>query len=197
VPKIVDADEQRALIREAARAVFARRGVGGTGLARIAAEAGISRTGVYHYYPDKETLVRDLARELLADEERFFEEALRAPGHIEARITRLADGVLERFAAWAEYGRPLLEIWAQEARRLRPLLERLREALAALIVEGQRSGEIARELAPQETAALLIALIDGLMLQVFIDPARVPPSRALRAALVATLRRILQVEGAR
>jgi AcrR family transcriptional regulator len=197
VPKIVDAAEQRARIREAARAVFARRGVGGTGLGHIAAEAGVSRTGVYHYYPDKQALVRDLARELLAEEDRLFEAALRAPGDVEDRIARLADGVLERFLAWAEYGRPLLEIWAQEARRLRPMLRRLREALAALIREGQRRDEIARELAPDETAVLLVGLIDGLMLQVFIDPAGVSPSKAMREALVATLRQILRVENSR
>jgi AcrR family transcriptional regulator len=195
MPKIVDAAEQRARIREAARVVFARRGVGGTGLAHVATQAGVSRTGVYHYYADKEELVRDLARELLAEEEHLFSEALRAPGTVEDRIVRLADGVLERFVSWAEYGRPLLEIWAQDARRLRPVLQRLRETLAGLIREGKRKGEIARELAPNETAALLVAVIDGLMLQVFIDPAGVSPSKAMREALVATLRRILHVEG--
>jgi AcrR family transcriptional regulator len=197
VPKIVDADEQRARIRDAARLVFARRGVGGAGLAQVAARAGISRTGVYHYYADKDALVRDLARELLAEEERLFEAALLAPGGVEERIERLADGVLARFVAWAQYGRPLLEIWAQETRRLRPLFRRLRKALAALIEEGQRRGEIAPELPPRETAALLVGVIDGLMLQVFIDPAGVPASRVMRDALVATLRRILRAEDAR
>lgn len=197
MPKIVDADEQRARIRDAARLVFARRGVGGAGLAQVAARAGISRTGVYHYYADKDALVRDLARELLAEEERLFEAALLAPGGVEERIERLADGVLARFVAWAQYGRPLLEIWAQETRRLRPLFRRLRKALAALIEEGQRRGEIAPELPPRETAALLVGVIDGLMLQVFIDPAGVPASRVMRDALVATLRRILRAEDAR
>ncbi len=197
MPKIVDADEQRARIRDAARIVFARRGVGGAGLAQVAARAGISRTGVYHYYADKDALVRDLGRELLAEEERLFEAALLAPGGVEERIERLADGVLGRFVAWAHYGRPLLEIWAQETRRLRPLFRRLREALAALIEEGQRQGEIAPALPPRETAALLVGVIDGLMLQVFIDPAGVPASRVMRDALVATLSRILRAEDAR
>jgi len=197
MPKVVDAAEQRARIRAAARTVFARRGVAGTGLARIAAEAGISRTGVYHYYPDKETLVRDLAGELLDEEERFFEEALRAAGGVGDRIRRLADGVVERFSAWSHYGRPLLEVWSQEARRLRPLLRRLRETLAALIREGQRAGEIDRSLPPDETAALLVALIDGLMLQVFVDPQGVPPTRRMREALAASLHSMLRTEDAR
>ena len=192
MPKVVDADEQRALIRGAARAVFARRGVAGTGLAHVAAQAGVSRTGLYHYYPDKAALVRDLARELLEEEERLFQAALEAPGSVAERIERLADGVVERFAAWASFGRPLLEIWARDARRMRPVLRRLRAALATLIAEGQRRGEIARTLAPAETAALLVGLIDGLMLQVFIDPDGVPPTRGIRDSLAETLARILQ-----
>ena len=192
MPKVVDADDQRARIRGAARAVFARRGVAGTGLAQIAAQVGVSRTGLYHYYPDKATLVRDLARELLEEEERMFQAALEAPGSVAERIERLADGVVDRFVAWASFGRPLLEIWARDTRRMRPVLRRLRAALAALIADGQRRGEIARTLAPDETAALLIGLIDGLMLQVFIDPAGVPPSRAIRDSLAETLGRILR-----
>jgi AcrR family transcriptional regulator len=197
MPKIVDPGEQRARLRAAARVVFARRGIAGTGLGHVAAEAGISRTGIYHYYADKEALVRDLAKELLVEEERLFEQALRAPGDVKERVAHLADGVLDRFAEWAQAGRPMLEIWAQETRRLRPLLRRLRETLAALIAEGQQRGEIDKDLRPAETAALLIALIDGLMLQVLVDPAGVPPSKAMRNALAAALRRILHTERSR
>lgn len=191
MPKIVDVAEQRARIREAALSAFARRGVAATGLAQIASAAGISRTGLYHYYPDKDALVRDLARDLLAEEERLFELALSISGRADERVQRLADGVLEKFVSWAHYGRPLLEIWARETQRLRPLLRRLREKLAALIEEGQAAGEIAAHLPPVETAALLIGLIDGLMIQVFIDPESVRSSKAMRAALVTALRRIL------
>lgn len=194
MPKVVDAVEQRARIRAAARVVFSRRGVAGAGLAQIAQEAGISRTGVYHYYSNKEAVVRDLAQELLDEEERLFEQALEAAGNVEERIERLADGVLERFAAWSHYGRPLLEVWAQESRRLRPLLRRLRETLATLIRNAQREGEVDRALSPDETAALLVALIDGLTIQVFVDPSGVPASRKMREALAKALRSILLKE---
>jgi AcrR family transcriptional regulator len=197
VPKVVDADEQRARIRTAARTVFARRGVAGTGLAQIAEQAGVSRTGVYHYYRDKEALVRDLAEELLAEEERLFAQALDAPGAVEDRIQRLADGVVERFAAWSEYGRPLLEVWAKESRRLRPLLRRLRDNLASLIRGAQQDGVIDRSLPPNETAALLVALIDGLMIQVFVDPRGIPPSPVMREALAEAIRSILLQGGSR
>ncbi|HIE60581.1 MAG TPA: TetR family transcriptional regulator, partial [Microbacterium sp.] len=41
MPKIVDAEVQRDEIRDAARRVFAERGVRGTGLAPVAAAAGM------------------------------------------------------------------------------------------------------------------------------------------------------------
>jgi AcrR family transcriptional regulator len=193
MPKIVDAGEQRARIRQAARAVFARRGLKGTGLAHVAAEVGMSRAGMYHYYADKHALVRDLGRELLAEEERLFAEALSASGTVVERIERLAGAVVERFAAWADVGRVLLEVWATDAQRLRPLLRRLRSNLATLIRDGQRRGEIDATLAPLETAAVLIGAIDGLMLQVLIDPQQVPPTAAVRRALAAALHRILGI----
>jgi AcrR family transcriptional regulator len=191
MPKIVDVAEQRARIRDAARRAFAREGVAGAGLARIAKQAGISRTGIYHYYPNKEALVRDLARELLAEEERLFENALGTSGPVDMRIAALVDAVIQRFFAEAQYGRPLLEIWAGQTRQLRPLLRRLRTQLAALIKEGQRNGELAADLVPLETATMIVALMDGLMFQVFIDPNGVPPSAALRRALEPILRRAL------
>ena len=194
MPKVVDRNEQRALIREAARTVFAQRGLKGTGLAHVAAEAGVSRAGLYHYYADKSALVRDLARELLAEEERLFAGALTEPGPVVQRIDRLADAVIDRFAAWAELGPVLLEVWASDARRLRPLLRRLREHLAELIRQGQRSGEIDRALSPLATAALLVSAVDGLMMQVLIDPDAVPPTSATRRALVTALRRMLGAE---
>ena len=194
MPKVVDADAQRARIRAAARRVAARRGLAATGLARVAAEAGISRPALYHYYTDKNALLRDVARELLDEEERLFEVALARPGRVPERIGRLADAVVARFAAWAGSGRALLSTWAEDAARLRPLLRRLRSALAALIREGQGEGEIDPALHPEETAALLVGLIDGLMLQVFIDPRHVPATPRMRDALAGSLRRILQPE---
>jgi AcrR family transcriptional regulator len=183
MPKVVNVADQRARIRDAARRAFARGGVASGGLGRIAEQAGISRTGIYHYYPNKDALVRDLARELLAEEEVLFERALSGTGAVDDRIVALVDTMTQRFFSWSEYGQPLLEIWASEARRLRPLLRRLRRQLAALIKEGKARGDIATDLVPMETATMLVALMDGLMFQVFIDPTGVPHSKQLRRAL--------------
>ena len=91
MPKLVDARVQRAEIRDAARRVFSRRGVAGTGLAHVAAAAGMGRSSLYHYYPDKASLLRDLVRDLLREEEAIFLDALRGAGAPLERIERLVE----------------------------------------------------------------------------------------------------------
>jgi TetR/AcrR family transcriptional regulator len=197
VPKVVDRDEQRARIRGAARAVFARRGLSRTGLAHVASAAGISRPTLYHYFADKQALVRDLAAELLEEEERLFAQALAAPGPLVPRLERLADAVVDRFGAWAKHGGALLEAWAEDPRGVRALLRRVRSDLASMIGAAQRAKEIVPGARPEDLALMIIGLIDGLMLQVFLDPKGVPPTRATKRALRDVLVRVLRGEETR
>jgi AcrR family transcriptional regulator len=196
MPKVVDHDEQRARIRFAARSVFARRGLARTGLAHVASEAGVSRPTLYHYFADKQALVRDLAAELLAEEGELFARALATHGPLLDRLERLAEAVVDRFAAWADHGGALLEAWADDPQRVRATLRVVRADLASMIRRAQRDREIAAGSArPEEAALMIVGLIDGLMLQVFLDPKGVPPTRAVKRALRDALARILQPEG--
>lgn len=197
LPKVVDRDEQRARIRSAARAVFARRGLSQTGLAHVASAAGVSRPTLYHYFADKQALVRDLAAELLEEEERLFAQALAASGPIVGRLERLAEAVVDRFGAWAHHGGALLEAWADDPRGVRTLLRRVRSDLASMIGEAQRAKAIASGARPEELALMIIGLIDGLMLQVLLDPKGVPPTRATKRALRDALVRVLRAEKTR
>jgi AcrR family transcriptional regulator len=191
MPKVVDEREKRREIRGAARRVFSKRGLVGTGLTHVAAAAGISRANLYNYYPDQAALVRDLADELLAEEDALFLAALEEEGSPLERIERLAGVATDLFGRWAEAGTLLLQIWANEPRRVRPLLRTVREVLADLIREGQRQGEIHRRLAPEPAAAVVVALIDGVLLQFFIDPRAFSESEALRRTVIHSVRRTL------
>jgi AcrR family transcriptional regulator len=192
VPKIVDEEQRRGRIRAAAREVFSRRGLATTGLAHVAAAAGMRRSTLYHYYADKAALVRDLADDVLAEEEAVFEAALEAEGSALERIARLADGVIRLFEARVALGRILLELWASEPRRIRPTLRRVRKALAELIRIGQEQEEIAAELDPDVTALLLVSLMDGLLIQVFLDPQAVRAGARLRRSFGRAVRRVLE-----
>jgi AcrR family transcriptional regulator len=193
MPKIVDSQAQRRVIRRAARRVFSRRGVRGAGLVHVARLAGMARASIYHYYPDKASLVRDLVRELLREEEILFATALRdAKGNPLQRIERLAGELTELFADWAALGKMLVELWSTAAAMFKPFFRRIRRDLAELIVEGQSSGEIERELDPDAAAAAVIALIDGMLLQRMLEGAAFQEEAAIRHVLTGSVRKILR-----
>jgi AcrR family transcriptional regulator len=193
MPKIVDSEAQRRVIRRAARSVFSRRGVKAAGLAHVARLAGIARASIYHYYPDKASLVRDLVRELLAEEESFFAAALRnAEGSALQRIEHLAGELTQLFADWARLGKMLMELWSTAAGMFRPFFRRIRRDLAELIAEGQVSGEIDRDLDPEVAAAAVIALIDGMLLQKMVDAGALQDGTAVREVLVRCARKMLR-----
>lgn len=190
MPKVVDAAEQRREIRRAARDVFRRRGV--VGLTHVAEAAGVGRSSLYHYYPDKGALVRDLLRDLIREEETLFRAALSGEGRPLRRIERLVAAMPALFGEWARAGRLLLELRAKDARLFRGFFRRIRGTLAAVIREGQQSGEIDAALDPELAAATVIGAIDGLLLQDLVDASAFPDSDALGVALVGMVRKGLR-----
>jgi AcrR family transcriptional regulator len=191
MPKLVDAAAQRREIRRAAQRVFARCGVAGTGLAHVAEAAGMGRSSLYHYYSDKEALLRDLVHDLLAEEERLFDAAIDGEGSALARINRLTAQLAGVFDEWATAGRLLTELRTRWADPFRPFFRRARRRLAALIADGQRAGEIDASLDPGLAAAVAVGAVDGLLLQILVDPRAFGDSGALSDALVRAVHKAL------
>jgi len=190
MPKLIDATEQRRQIREAARAVFARQGLRGTGLAHVARAAGMGRSSLYHYYPDKDALLRDLVVETLADERALFRSCLGGPGTSLDRVLRLVDALVALFDAWAVVGRLLLELRLDDVKPFRRFFREVRDELAGVLREGQATGELDASLDAELAAATLIGAVDGLLFQHFLDPRAVDPG-ALRQALRRTVEKVL------
>ncbi len=191
MPKIVDAEDQRRVIRRAALSVYARRGIEGTGLAHVAEAAGMGRSSLYHYYPDKKSLVCDILSELLAEEEAMFASVAEGEGSSRERIERLIRALLDTLEPWASVGRMILELRASETRRFRGLFERIRGHLAETIAEGQGRGEIDPALDPSVAASTIIGIIDGLFVQYMIDPRVFPDQQELADELSRTLNKML------
>lgn len=191
-PKQVDPDRQRRRIREAAREVFARSGLSGTGLRHVAAEAGMTRSNLYHYYPDKEALVRDLADSLLDEERRLFERTLREKGSVRERLEKLLLDVVDLYRDRTAESRLLLELWAAELDHMGTLVAQYREALAKLLRLARDAGEIDEGIEPAACSVLTIGLLDGLVLQLLLDPDALPDRDALAGELRNWLRRVLE-----
>ena len=192
MPKIVDPDQQRGEIRRAALEVFAREGLAGAGLARVARAAGMGRSSLYHYYPDKAALVADLVDALLATEEQMFVDATQGEASASERLEGLATQLTSLFEPWTALGRVFFELQSREGERFREFFRRIRRALAGLIAEGQGLGEIDRTLDSTHLAATLIGAIDGVLLQHCIDPHAFEDRDALAATLAASVRKVLR-----
>jgi AcrR family transcriptional regulator len=189
MPKLVDAADQRRAIRSAAREVFARRGLRGTGLAHVAAAAGMGRSSLYHYYPDKDALVRDLLRDVLTEEEALFAEVARGEGPPLERIEALTHRMVALFEPWAAAARLVTDLRSQLRSSFRPFFRRIRAQLAEAIAQGQRLGEIDRRVDPLLAAATLIGAVDGLLLQYTVEPGALADGEALARELSRCVRK--------
>lgn len=191
MPKQVDATAQREEIRRAARRVFARGGIPETGLGEVASAAGMGRSSLYHYYPDKQALLRDLVHETLAEERALFHACLRGEGSVLERVESLMDGCVGLFDAWASLGRLFLDLRLHDAVGFRRFFREIRAEFAAVLREGQASGEVSLEVDAELAGATLIGAIDGLLVQHFLDRKAFEPE-ALRRELGRIAKRVLE-----
>ena len=98
------AEEKRALILEAARAVFAEEGLEGASLRAVAARAGYTPAALYFHFESKEDLYADLLRESLA---RLGETVDAAAGTAESPGARLKAVAMAFFGFYLENPRDL------------------------------------------------------------------------------------------
>jgi len=193
MPKIVDIPEQRRDILQAARKVFAQKGVQGTGMKHVAEAAGMGRSSLYHYFKDKEDLVAALIQEQMELEVEQFKAALdKGEGSPLERILQLVSQQVDTFDEWTEMAALTLDMSTRYSQNLRPFFQDLRTILAALIEEGQVHGDIDQRLDAEFTSASLIATIDGLLLQYAVDPDAFSERKRVHSALIKSVERQLQ-----
>src|SRR5215207_6687902 len=89
-------DERREQIMHAAVIVVARRGVSGTKMSMIAAEAGISHGLLYHYFTSKDELFTMLLQFAMEEAFKTVGEAYALPGSPLDRLTALTNVMLDK-----------------------------------------------------------------------------------------------------
>jgi AcrR family transcriptional regulator len=151
----------------------------------------MGRSSLYHYYRDKASLLRDIIKEVLKEEEALFAAAATGEGSPRERILGLMATLASFFEEWSAVGRMLFDLRLRDAGGFRPFFRRVRGYLGSLIKEGQHAGEIESSLDPHLSAAVLIGAVDGLLLQHFVDPKAFPDADKLRDALMNAVRKVL------
>lgn len=177
-PKQARGEERRERILRATLDAIGQTGVEGVTHRAIAARAGVPLGSLAYYFPAKDDLLRE-ALVLFVDEEVARLEALGA----QLAAARLAPReIAEAFAAELEGNDPVaqFELYLEASRT-----PALRPVAAACLDAYRRCAEMALRAAgapaPERSAALFVALVDGLSLQRHAAPGQTDD---LRGALL-------------
>jgi AcrR family transcriptional regulator len=176
-------EETRRLLLDAAERVFLRRGLQGSSVEEIAAEAGFTRGAFYSNFKSKDELFVELLHTRVYDRyAQMAVEAEKQPGTPRERlrwgIARMRDMYEEDDGDW------LLRLWleclTQAARddEFRKLAATFWSGNRALLA--QQGKEVFKEvgrkppLPPEQLATAMIALDIGLVVQNMVDPDEAP-----------------------
>ncbi|WP_431922004.1 TetR/AcrR family transcriptional regulator [Amycolatopsis tucumanensis] len=161
MPKRVDHEQRRRLIADAVRRIAADRGLEAVSLGEVAAEAGISKGLVQHYFPSRDAMLRYATRTLrdrVEDRLRTGQTGLRAA--LIALLPLDDESRTEALVANAFVVRALKDL--EIAERFRLGHAQLRDAISTMITAGQADGDLHADLDPIREADLLLALVAGL-----------------------------------
>ena len=174
-------------ILDAATAVFGKLGYANASIERIAEEAGVARSTVYVYFPNKDLLLNQcLARHRVALSARV-REALDSASNFEARLAAFFSAVLGYVGDVSEFFRALMGVrgidpffGAGSSEVPTPELETLREEVQGLVdrlfADAIASGELAPESEELAREAMQLLLYGALMRRT-VAPGPADPSR--------------------
>jgi AcrR family transcriptional regulator len=170
--------EKRPLILRAATEVFAEQGFNSVTVAAIADRAGIGKGTVYEYFSSKDELlfaVFEWMNEGIFDR---IHGLIEVAGTTLERLRSLLDLGAQITREQMEMQAVVLDFWS--ASRGTKVEERYNQAclatfrsyrrlVANVIREGQAAGEIRSDVDPEAVAAMVVAAMDGLGVQIFFD----------------------------
>lgn len=166
-------EEQRTKILEAARRIFARKGLMAT-VDDVAEEAGVSHGLAYRYFANKEAIFSELVMQALEAPSAGLQRFLEMPGTPGERLNVLVSAFVESRKHPETY-LLLDQVLSSEATPgdLREVVRRrsqvVQGVLRQLIVEGQAIGEVAAG-DPDQLVRAILACIDGLTRWAVYDP---------------------------
>lgn len=193
-PKVGMGPVRREQIVRATVRCLAREGYTRLTMKKVAREAGVSQGILHYYFADKrailvatlEAVSRDLDRRVGAAQSRTGRDPA-------ARLRALVRACLEVAVGRPEFWVVFVEFWGEmmHDRRLREinaaLYARMRRQIGAVVAHGIRAG-VFRRVDVLRAAAVILAVVDGISLQLTFDPAAFRVGDATRFCGDAVLR---------
>jgi AcrR family transcriptional regulator len=190
------AARRRTEIVAIAAELFARKGFRGTGLAEIAALAGLTQAGLLHHFKSKKALLLAVIERRNATSEAFAMELLGADPE---RALEDMPSFARRNREQPEMAKLFTVLVAENLEEHAPAHQHfvdryrsLRAIIATFLRNGQAAGRIRADIDIELRAAEIVATLDGLQTQWLLDPDRVDIVRSVDA-YAASLRDSLEV----
>jgi TetR/AcrR family transcriptional repressor of uid operon len=166
-------DERRREILAAAGRCFARDGFRSASISDICKEANISPGHLYHYFVNKEAIVKAIAEAAVAEADMHLDLMSSEADPIATLVSKVEMARARQrdathflvFDMLAEAGHnPSI------AKLLRDSNRAMRSRLAAFLKKGQDGGHVDRTLDPDLAASVLISAVDGAKSMAIRDP---------------------------
>ncbi len=172
---------------------LARDGYAGLTMKRVAAEAAVSQGILHYYFRDKAAMLAAAALRVTADLDRRVAAEARRARDARARLRAVIRACLVTAVDNRDFWTVFIEFWGEafHDRRLatvnRQAYARARRLIGAGLARGIAAGEF-RRVDVEEAAAVVLALLDGISLQLTFDRGLMTRPRAARVAETALFR---------
>lgn len=195
-------EHDRVELLRAARAVAAERGFDALRFTDVSEATGVPVSSLQYAFGTREALVREVLRAGVADELDRLRTQINSESDPWRRVERfIRSGISiddqrrrEGWMLWMEYWRAALR--DEELREECGATTRgWRMLLTRAVDDGVMLGQFVITGSSEEAAASLVALVDGMSLQVLVGDSRMKSARATRAA-IRSAERILGVDAA-
>ena len=178
----VDHNERREIFAAAALRVIMREGIAGLTVREVAREAGFTTGALTHYFQSKDQLLIEASEHSARLVRARMERAERTRPAL-AAIRKVVALALPLTAETRGYWRIWVGYWERSSyddevsRVMRLRYDEWRGRLARLLARAQEEGAVAPDVQVQHAAESLVALVDGIGVQVLLGVGRIPPAR--------------------
>ena len=186
-PKLGMAPVRREQIVRATIRCLARDGYAGLTMKRVAAEAAVSQGILHYYFRDKAAMLAAAARRVTVDLDRRVATESRGARNARERLRAVIRACLRTAVDNRDFWTVFIEFWGEafHERRLavvnRQAYARTRRLIGAGLARGVAAGEF-RRMNVGEAAVVVLAVLDGLSLQLTFDHGLMTLPRAARVA---------------
>lgn len=161
---------------EAATTIFARCGFDRATVDEIVGEAGFSKGAFYVHFESKDDLFWAMLEERISRQQDAFRQAVEHTRPVADNVRMILSGVFDLLRTDPLWGSLFMEFGAHASRnekvrqRLASMYERWRRTIVDILESGREAGRIRKDIDVQLIATVLIAAVEGSIIQSHLAP---------------------------